>query len=153
MVVSHCPTYNDRMKYVHELQKYIPVDVYGKCGNPDLSCGNDCFQNICRDYKFYLAFENANCRDCITEKFFVNSLGSGVVPIVLGAHRDDYVYAAPPSSYIHVEDFPSVQDLAHYIVLLDQNDDMYNKYFLWKGTGRIINYRCIINYLINYRYY
>ncbi|XP_035707470.1 glycoprotein 3-alpha-L-fucosyltransferase A isoform X2 [Folsomia candida] len=136
IVVSHCPTYNDRLRYVYQLQNYIPVDIYGRCG--PLKCGQTCFENISRDYKFYLAFENANCRDYITEKLFLNALGNDIIPIVLGAHRDDYKYAAPPNSYIHVEDFPSVKELADYLTLLDQNDDLYNSYFKWKGTGHIV---------------
>lgn len=48
------------------------------------SCGNkkcprnkaqQCFQMLNRDYRYYLAFENSNCREYITEKFFVNGLG------------------------------------------------------------------------------
>ena len=50
-----------------------------------ISCGNkkcprnkakQCFQMLNKEYKFYLAFENSNCRDYITEKFFINGLGS-----------------------------------------------------------------------------
>ena len=37
--------------------------------------GNKCFNMLNTDYKFYLAFENSNCRDYITEKFFVTGLG------------------------------------------------------------------------------
>ena len=35
----------------------------------------DCFNVLDTDYKFYLAFENSNCIDYITEKFYVNGLG------------------------------------------------------------------------------
>lgn len=74
--VSNCNTNNKRLQYAKELAKYIPVDIYGKCGT--LKCprsrSDECFQMLNDDYKFYLAFENSNCVDYITEKFFVNGL-------------------------------------------------------------------------------
>lgn len=74
--VSNCDTTNQRLKYVQELSKYIEVHIYGGCGN--YTCGREreqeCFSMLKKDYKFYLAFENANCRDYITEKFFRNAL-------------------------------------------------------------------------------
>lgn len=33
IAISHCRTKNKRMEYVEQLQKHIPVDVYGACGN------------------------------------------------------------------------------------------------------------------------
>ena len=72
IVVSNCQTSNNRMNYVRELQKYIKVDVYGNCGT--LSCPFDCFDKLKAEYKFYLAFENSNCRDYITEKFYYSAL-------------------------------------------------------------------------------
>ena len=56
-IVSHCNTSSERERYITELGTFIPVDIYGKCGN--LSCGNhsECMGNI-RNYKFYLSFEN-----------------------------------------------------------------------------------------------
>lgn len=56
----------------------------------------------------------------------------------MGAHPDDYKKVAPYHSYIHVEDFTSPKELAKYLHLLDKNDDMYNSYFEWKGTGEFI---------------
>jgi hypothetical protein len=35
--VSNCHESNTRKKYTQELQKYIPVDIYGKCGTKKLS--------------------------------------------------------------------------------------------------------------------
>ena len=51
--------------------RYISVDTYGQCG--ELKCDSCCFQTLQKDYKFYLAFENSNCRDYITEKLFGNA--------------------------------------------------------------------------------
>ena len=74
--VSNCETTNKRMHYVKELQKHIEVDIYGGCGTKvcDRSDENKCFNMLKTDYKFYLAFENSNCKDYITEKFFRNGL-------------------------------------------------------------------------------
>lgn len=39
-IVSNCHSSSDREEYVIELKKYIPVDVYGKCGT--LNCIDCC---------------------------------------------------------------------------------------------------------------
>lgn len=138
--VSNCFTQNRRLDYARELGKYVQVDIYGSCGT--LSCPRDqserCLRMLDADYKFYLAFENANCRDYITEKLY-NALRHNVVPIVMGASPSEYRQVAPFRSYIHVEDFNSPRDLADYLKLLDRNSTMYNQYFRWKGTGEFIN--------------
>lgn len=139
--VSNCGARNNRLQYAKELAKYIGVDIFGACGTKRCPRSNSarCFEMLNKDYKFYLAFENSNCRDYITEKFFVNGLSHHILPIVMGAHPEDYARQAPEKSYIHVDDFESPKDLADYLHLLDQNDDLYNEYFRWKGTGEFIN--------------
>lgn len=73
--VSNCGARNRRKEYAKELQKYIEVDIYGNCGTNQCPRGNaKCFEMLNTDYKFYLSFENSNCRDYITEKFFVTGL-------------------------------------------------------------------------------
>ncbi|KAL4232060.1 Alpha-(1 3)-fucosyltransferase 7 [Mactra antiquata] len=137
---SNCKTKNRRKEYALELAKYIHVDIYGHCGN--LKCpkkDKDCLDVLNTDYKFYLSFENSNCRDYITEKFFINGLQHDVIPIVMGAAPEDYARAAPPHSFIHVDEFDSPEELAQYLHKLDKNDDLYNDYFRWKNTGTFIN--------------
>lgn len=139
--VSNCGARNNRLQYAKELGKYIGVDIYGACGSQRCPRSNSgkCFEMLNSDYKFYLAFENSNCRDYISEKFFVNGLSHHILPIVMGAHPDDYRRSAPEKSYIHVDDFESPKDLAAFLHMLDKNDDLYNEYFRWKGTGEFIN--------------
>ena len=78
MFVSNCGASNNRLEYAKELGTYIDVDIFGSCGSH--SCpkhdSKNCMSRLLNDeYKFYLAFENSNCIDYITEKFFVNGLG------------------------------------------------------------------------------
>ena len=55
---------------MENLQNYISVDVFGKCGPLKCEDGMDCFVNLAKSYKFYLAFENSLCSEYVTEKFW-----------------------------------------------------------------------------------
>ncbi len=57
----------------------------------------------------------------------------------MGGRKADYEAAAPPNSFIHVEDFSSPKALADHLLKLDHDDHLYNEYFLWKNTGSFIN--------------
>jgi len=146
MLVSNCNPANDRMDFARQLSRYIAVDVFGKCGShqcpKDIKPGSvACVGWLSKHYKFYLAFENSNCKDYITEKFLANALKNNILPVVYGAARVDYAAVAPPHSYIHVHDFPSVRSLAEYLQQLNNNDTLYNEYFAWKGTMDTIDQR------------
>ena len=105
-MVSNCNAQNNRLEYAEELANYIGVDIYGGCGTN--RCGKkdqDCRAMLGRKYKFYLSFENSNCADYITEKFWNNALNHDMLPIVMGAPISDYKAVAPPNSFIHVDSF------------------------------------------------
>lgn len=62
---------NTRYQYALELAKHIRVDIFGK--STGRQCDGNC-RDMSRKYKFYLSFENANCRQYITEKLGMNAL-------------------------------------------------------------------------------
>lgn len=126
-IASHCPTEIKRENYVKALQKYIDVDVYGDCGN--LTCVGTCIDDNSLEYYFYLAFENSICPDYISEKFWRN-LNQPVIPVVMGG--GNYFRDAPPHSYIDVNDFSSIEDLANYLKSLMNSRAKYLEYFQWK---------------------
>ena len=46
----------------------------------------------------------------------------------------NYNEKAPPHSYIDVNDFETVKELAEYLLRLSKNKKEYNAYFKWKET-------------------
>ena len=134
IVVSNCGGSSGRLQYVNEMKKYVPVKVYGACGEScpsafDNGTNADCKVIIGHKFKFFLAFENSLCKDYITEKFFI-ILRYNIIPVVLGAGiYEDYV---PKSGYINVLDYKSPKDLTDYLLYLDKNRTAYNSYFQWK---------------------
>lgn len=128
-IVSNCNSVNNREELARKLAKHIKVDVFGKCGTMNCPDGQDCYDYVARNYKFYLSFENSYCKDYTTEKFF-KALEKDIIPVVYGG--GDYAAIAPKHSYINVEDFYSVEILASYLKILEQDLDSYLEYFEWK---------------------
>ncbi|XP_057303503.1 alpha-(1,3)-fucosyltransferase C-like [Hydractinia symbiolongicarpus] len=132
--VSNCNAHSGRDRYAKELQKYIPVDIYGGCGplRCDRSQTGKCWENVERDYYFYFSAENSLCKDYITEKF-LNALKKNIVPIVFGGGQgtNDY-YFAPKKSFINTYDYKSPKELAEYLLKLQKDHAEYVSYFWWK---------------------
>ena len=50
----------------------------------------------------------------------------------------DYSSVAPPSSFIHVSDFPSVSSLAQHLVKLAKDENEFGKYLTWTDSYDVI---------------
>ena len=69
-------------KHAHELIKFSDETQAKR---------EELYINQLGKYKFYLSFENALCRDYITEKFYL-ALHAGTLPIVYGGgSKADYL--------------------------------------------------------------
>ena len=132
ILVSNCVP--ARMRWVSRLSKYIDVKVYGRCGHNRCPNSAECIQK----HKFYLAFENSFCRDYVTEKFYANALGNGVIPVVLTDANFSDPTVVPPRSVINALDFPSVKKLAEYMIKVGSNSSLYNEYFRWHSKYTVV---------------
>ena len=127
---SNCKSASKREDIVRTLQKFISIDIYGKCGT--LQCEKNstlCLDMLTSSYMFYLSFENSLCRDYITEKLY-RPLTEYVIPIIFNSANMSLY--APPDSYIDVNDFNSVEHLVSHLKFLMSNPIEYGKYFWWK---------------------
>ena len=129
---SNCKTNSQRVKYVNEMKKYITVDIYGKCG--PFKCGesiiihNDqCHKNLTKQYKFYLAFENAICDEYVTEKIFhIFQHQMPIIPVVRSA--PEVTTYIPNGTYINTRDFKSPKALAEYLINVGKDKEKYMSY-------------------------
>lgn len=157
-LVSHCNTNttSKRESFVHEIQEFIPIDIYGVCGNStDSICKtrteycktegcsyqyfSDCYTKLAQTYKFYFAFENSLCVDYTTEKFF-DALSNDIIPIVYGGTNNSRLNLAsivPKKSFIDTRDFSTTKELTNYLKYLDTNFIEYLEYFKWKNLYKV----------------
>lgn len=139
---SNCAKLSKRWQYVLALKKALgdSLDIWGHCG-PHRCPGG--FARDCRginNYRFYLAFENSECDEYITEKLWWNAYKKMAVPIVMGGGgRKDYEKLAPPHSFLHVDDFSGPLELANFVTFLNSRPLLYNRLHQWRNHFGIAN--------------
>lgn len=133
-VISNWSESHARVAFYHELRRYLHVDVFGRAGRPvPESSGGGSVVRLLGQYQFYLALENSQHTDYITEKLW-NAVRAGAVPVVLGPSRQNYERFLPPEAFIHVDDFPTVQGLARYLLMLRRDPARLRTHLDWRGS-------------------
>lgn len=144
IMASNCSGKNKRWEYIRSLESILgnDLDIYGRCkgGNKTACPGH--FDTDCpalNAYKFYLAFENSNCKEYLTEKVFWNGYNKFAVPIIMGAPKSDCERLLPSGSYLHVNDFASSYELAHYLKNFHHNISNYLQFHVWRQNFEVLN--------------
>ncbi|XP_028276022.1 alpha-(1,3)-fucosyltransferase 4-like [Parambassis ranga] len=131
-VISNWSESHARVAFYYQLRRYIQIDVFGRAGRT-LPAGSGSVVQLVRRYLFYLALENSQHTDYITEKLW-NAVRAGAVPVVLGPSRQNYERFLPPEAFIHVDDFPTVQELARYLLTLRRSPARMRRHLDWRGS-------------------
>ena len=133
-IVSNCRSKSGREIFIKKLSSYIQVDVYGRCGQVSCSDGltSNCWENIEKSHYFYFSGENSLCKDYVTMAFF-NAMKRNIIPIVFGGGMgtNDYSFA-PRHSFINAFDYNSPDELASYLLYLQDHPKEYVSYLWWK---------------------
>ncbi|RCN35957.1 hypothetical protein ANCCAN_18165 [Ancylostoma caninum] len=139
--VSHCDTHSSRETRIRQLSEVTNITVVGTCNwfyptANKVKCpkGDPCEDDLIAEHRFYISFENSECKGYITEKFF-KRMSQMLVPIVLKRiiYSDEDI---PPDSFVALDDFNSYTLLAKHLDMLLHNDSEYMKYFKWTRRYR-----------------
>uniref|UniRef100_A0A0N5B3X5 Fucosyltransferase n=1 Tax=Strongyloides papillosus TaxID=174720 RepID=A0A0N5B3X5_STREA len=132
--VSDCKTASKREEDIELLKKHIPVNQFGACNGKTLKYDkfSKKFKKLYEKYYFYIALENSDCEDYISEKYF-SRVHFNSIPIV--GYRRKYEKIAPNNSFIAMDDFKSPKEMADYLYFLIKNKKEYLKYFDYRKEG------------------
>jgi len=151
-VAKNCHSRNGREALVKKLSSLLRggVDRPGNCLNTRswpscskptkpttaASTSSKCSKHaVLRRYPFYLAFENSDDVDYVSEKVF-HALEAGTLPVYAGA--PNVAEFLPPHSVVEVKDFEGdANKLAAHLASLLDDPDKYLGYFAWKRGGNL----------------
>ena len=128
------PNAKDRIDFFKKLSKYKKVDSWVKvCSNitiPDYlnkkHKSNFCSlnQELFREYKFVICFENSYANDYVTEKL-PNVMMANSIGIYRGAPNIGEFFNT--KSFINFDDYGNDEAMIKKIIELDQDDEKYQK--------------------------
>lgn len=151
--VSNCHTRTARHRVAAQLGRLYSIDQYGQCASSKKKTGRvstNQFERLLFQYKFYLAFENSDCQDYVTEKAFYNALAHGTIPIVFRPNAETYRKLLPPDSFIHLDKFQNLSEVADELHRISERIDVFQHYHQWRTDYRLITWPT--NYYINDRF-
>ena len=124
-VVSNANADPYREIFFKRLSEYKKVDSGGRLYNNVGGPVSDKLEFISQ-YKFNIAIENNSSPGYTTEKI-MEPFVSETLPIYWGNPliKDDF----NPKAFINLHDFASIEDAVNFIVNVDNNDELYLKYF------------------------
>ena len=144
-IVSHCPVWSNRKKYVDILKQYVNIDILGKCGRK-WDCGKrhnheagDCFSILNSTYRYYLAFESALCNEYITEKFYEN-YKYDIIQVMRASNSKHRSIRIDKNVYVNTADFKNVHDLGRYLQTLNLDKEKYAKMLSEKDRYEAVPY-------------
>ena len=160
-LVSNCKPII-RKRFASQLSKYINLHIGGACAEDFQSIGAKKVKIISKSeiskYKFYLAFENSFCDEYISDKYWINAIAHGSVPVVLGGAN--YSELAIPGSFINANQFHDIESLGNYLKKVGSDEQFYLKYLEWtssyeyvktsdEGWPHMSNWLCVLCEIVN----
>jgi len=136
--LTNCNAKNNRLEFANELDKYYDVDFFGSCFTNIQDLPRDAqyskeMRRFIGNYKFFLSFENSNCYDYVTEKYF-RTLSSCVIPIVLGP-PNIMDFEPLPETIISTKDKTPLE-IANLMKKIDDDDKLFEHYLRWKDVPK-----------------
>ena len=129
-VARNCASLNKREQLVKDIQKYVRVDSISTCLNNARNPTRDKVKLV-RQYRVYLAFENQNERDHVTEKVF-DGLEAGVPTVYFGAPNAEHDHLVPTGSIVFANEYNSSRLLAMMIERLLTSPKTWSAAHMWR---------------------
>jgi hypothetical protein len=135
-LLDECETDSGREKYISQLQRSIPVHVFGRCGVPcpgATAREEDCLSYLAQHYTFLLVFESHLCQHFHSSLVWSVLETTDLIPVVFGGV--DYGRLLPSSSFVDALEH-SPESLAAHLLALSADAALLARLRSWRLAGR-----------------